>query len=129
MHKQAATCNSCIHNWLNFASCSADSNNHVSDFLSQPYHNLLFTCTSQCFSLCIALHQAALYVKVASGNGAEEAVGQHPLDAATSSRLVIVDGVASPELSSLSSMPDGVYVGGIENAPSQAVSQQLVSCY
>ncbi len=64
---------------------------------------------------------------MASGDGAEEAVGQHPLDAATSSRLVIVDGVVSPELSSMSSMPDGVYIGGIENAPSQAVSQQLVS--
>ena len=76
----------------------------------------------------MTLHQAALYVKVASGDGAEEAVGQHPLDAATSSRLVIVDGVASPELSSLCSMPDGMYIGGIQNAPSQAVSQQLVSC-
>lgn len=63
--------------------------------------------------------------QVASGDGAEEAVGQHPLDAATSSRLVIVDGVASPELSSLCSMPDGMYIGGIQNAPSQAVSQQL----
>ena len=69
-----------------------------------------------------------MYVKAASGDGAEEAVGQHPLDAATSSRIVIVDGVVSLDLSSVSSVPDGVYIGGIENAPSQAVSQQLVSC-
>lgn len=55
-------------------------------------------------------------------------MGQHPLEAASTSRLVIVDGVPSAELSSLASMPDGVYVGGIQNAPAQAVSQHLVSC-
>ena len=124
---QAATCISCIHNWPKLASCSADNVNDVSNLLFQPYRNLLSTCTTQSFSLSLALHQAALYVKAASGDGAKEAVGQHPLDAATSSRLVVVDGVVSPELSSVSSMPDGVYIGGIENAPSQAVSQQLVS--
>lgn len=70
-----------------------------------------------------------MYVlQIANGNGAEDAVRQHPLQEASASQLVIIDGVASLELSNLSSMPDGVYVGGIQNAPSQVVSHQLVSC-
>lgn len=63
--------------------------------------------------------------QVADSGDAGEAVNQHPLDAASSSQLVIVDGVISAELSSLSSIPDGVYVGGIHNAPAQPVSQHL----
>lgn len=75
-----------------------------------------------------ALNQAAFWVKVADNGDAGEAANQHPLDAASSSQLVIVDGVISADLSSLSSIPDGVYVGGIQHAPAQAVSQHLVSC-
>ena len=82
--------------------------------------------------LCIVLdpigHQAALWMKVANCGDTGEAVNQHPLDAASSSQLVIVNGVLSAELSSLSSIPDGVYVGGLQHAPAQAVSQHLVSC-
>ncbi len=64
-------------------------------------------------------------LQVASGHDGGHAVADHPLEAAA--QLVIVDGAPSAELSSLSGLPDGVYVGGIHNAPSQAVSQNLVS--
>ena len=68
-------------------------------------------------------------LQVANGASAADAVSQHPLPEVSASQLVIVDGVPSLELSNLSSMPDGVYVGGIQNAPDQVVSHQLVSCH
>lgn len=67
-------------------------------------------------------------LQVANGNGAKDAVTQHPLLEASTSQLVIVDGIPSLQLSNLSGMPDGVYIGGLESAPSQVVSQQLVRC-
>ena len=70
---------------------------------------------------CFALEQ------IASGSNAEAAASQYPLQEAAASQLVIVDGLLSLELSSLSSMPDGVYVGGVKDAPSQIVAAQLVS--
>lgn len=63
--------------------------------------------------------------EVANGDGAGEAVAHHSFEAASTSQLVIADGVYSAELSSMSSMPDGVYIGGIHNAPDQAVSHHL----
>lgn len=61
------------------------------------------------------------------GAGAEDAARQHPLEEASASQLVIVDGIPSLELSNLSSIPENVFVGGIQHAPSQVVSEQLVS--
>lgn len=108
-----------------------------SDSLSTADNMTMFSVeqASACM-LCWAVHcagsdtlnQAAFRVKVADNGDAGEAVNQHPLDAASSSQLVIVNGVISAELSSLASIPDGVYVGGIQHAPAQAVSQHLVSC-
>lgn len=66
-------------------------------------------------------------LQIPNGSGVKDAVTEHPLEEASTSQLVIVDGIPSLELSNLSSMPDDVYVGGIQHAPSQVVSQQLVS--
>jgi hypothetical protein len=41
-------------------------------------------------------------------------------------RLVVVNGALRPELSDLSGLPEGVYVGGIQGAP-EAVASKLVS--
>lgn len=54
-----------------------------------------------------------------------EAVERHSLEAASASRLVLVNGILSAQLSSLSSLPDGTYVGNLTDAPEQAVSQNL----
>ena len=66
-------------------------------------------------------------LQVANSAGSESAVGQHALQAASASQLVIVDGIPCLQLSNLSDMPEGVYIGGIQNAPSQVISHQLVS--
>lgn len=61
------------------------------------------------------------------GAGADDAAGQHPLEEASASQLVIVDGIPSLQLSNLSSIPKNVFVGGIQHAPNQVISEQLVS--
>ena len=66
-------------------------------------------------------------LQIPNGSGVKDTVTEHPLEEASTSQLVIIDGIPSPELSNLSSMPNDVYVGGIQHAPSQVVSQQLVS--
>lgn len=66
-------------------------------------------------------------LQMPNGSGVKDTVTEHPLEEASTSQLVIVDGIPSLELSNLSNMPDDVYVGGIQHAPSQVVSQQLVS--
>ena len=50
-----------------------------------------------------------------------------PLPEAAHTRLVIVNGTLRPELSDLSGLPDGVYVGGIQGAPATA-AKLLVRC-
>ncbi|KAL3132695.1 hypothetical protein ABBQ32_009205 [Trebouxia sp. C0010 RCD-2024] len=61
------------------------------------------------------------------GAGADDAAGQHPLEEASASQLVIVDGIPSLQLSNLSSIPKNVFVGGIQHAPNQVISEQLGS--
>jgi Fe-S cluster assembly protein SufD len=51
---------------------------------------------------------------------------QLELPEAAGSRIVLVNGVFRPELSDLSALPAGCYVGGSAGAPADAV-QQLVS--
>lgn len=46
-----------------------------------------------------------------------------PLDQSKGSRLVVVDGVLAPQLSDLSSLPEGVYVGSIASAPDSSKPQ------
>lgn len=58
-------------------------------------------------------------------------VDQHLLDElnfpeAAGSSVVLVDGIFRPELSDISALPSGTYVGGSAGAPSE-VLQQLVS--
>ena len=78
---------------------------------------------SQHFILSIHLS----FLQIPNGSGAKDTVTQHPLEESSASQLVIVDGIPSSELSNLSGLPDDVYVGGAQHAPSQVVAQQLVS--
>ena len=93
-------------------------------------------CTVAITLMLICLRQASQrsdmsvhlsLLQIPDGTGAKDTVIQHPLEESSTSQLVIIDGVPSLELSNLSSMPDDVYVGGVQHAPSQVVSQQLVS--
>lgn len=63
---------------------------------------------------------------------ADAAVNGEQLEAlavpeAAGSRVVLVNGTFRPELSDLSALGEGVYVGGAAGAPADAL-QQLVSC-
>ena len=56
---------------------------------------------------------------------AAAAVERHPLDEAAGCRMVVRNGVLDKGLSDLSSLPDGVFVGRLADAPAEA-SAQLV---
>ena len=71
-------------------------------------------------------HESYNFLQAVDGANPAEAVEQHSLEAASASRLVLVNGILSAQLSSLSSLPDGIYVGNLTDAPEQAVSQNLV---
>lgn len=61
-----------------------------------------------------------------------EFIAAHTPAESSQSTAVMVDGILRPELSSLSGLPAGVYVGDITNAPSQLlellVSSRMLSC-
>ena len=57
---------------------------------------------------------------------AAAAVARHPLDEAAGCRVVVRNGVVDKGLSDLSSLPDGVFVGGLADAPAD-FSARLVS--
>lgn len=86
----------------------------------------MLICPRQALQHCSFFGHLSL-LQIPNGTGAKDTVTQHPLEKSSTSQLVIVDGIPSLELSNLSSLPDDVYVGGVQHAPSQVVSQQLVS--
>jgi Fe-S cluster assembly protein SufD len=49
------------------------------------------------------------------------AVARHRLKQRAAASVVVVDGLVQPALSSLGGLPAGVYVGGVEGAPAEAV--------
>ncbi|CAG9467866.1 unnamed protein product [Pedinophyceae sp. YPF-701] len=52
-----------------------------------------------------------------------DAVAARPMEAARGSTVVVVDGVVDANLTDLSSIPEGVYVGGAEGAPEDALAR------
>ena len=62
---------------------------------------------------------------VSSQQPPEEALSGHHIEGA--SRLVVVDGVLDQALSDTAGLPDGVYCGGLQDAPAEIVDRCLVS--
>ena len=55
------------------------------------------------------------------------AIGRHPLDEAAGCRVVVRNGVVDRDLTDLSSLPDGVFVGSLADAPAEAGAQLVRS--
>ena len=64
--------------------------------------------------------------EVAAG-AAKGMLSSHVLREDNELRAVIVDGCLDQGLSNLSGLPDGVYIGSIQDAPEEVVAMRLVS--
>ena len=68
-----------------------------------------------------------MQVPEAAEGAARGMLSSHVLREDNELRAVIVDGVLDQGLSNLSGLPDGVYIGGIRDAPEELVAMRLVS--
>lgn len=66
-------------------------------------------------------------LQVTVGEIDQEAADQRNLDTDPAHKLVVVDGQVSAQLSNMAGLPDGVFIGSLQDAPNQATADQLVS--
>lgn len=84
---------------------------------------------SPALSICAVMHKItqAHCLQVQVGDVGQDAVDQRSLDIHPAHRLVVVDGQVSAQLSSVSDLPDGVFIGSLQDVPNSATSESLVS--
>ena len=64
--------------------------------------------------------------QVSTGQVNQETTDQRILDGDPAYRLVVVDGQVSAQLSSLAGLPEGVFIGSLQDAPDHATADNLV---
>lgn len=65
--------------------------------------------------------------QVNTGQVSQEIADQQVLDKDPAHRLVVVDGAVSAQLSSTAQLPEGVFIGSLQDASDQATVDSLVS--